>query len=123
MKKQDSLKEKRAKYNFVKPYGESDLENHAPRVGGKRNLKEITVYLDDDQEAFCYLVKKPSRAVVTAIGEAGAKKDTHKVQKIMIACVLEGDKEAYEYDGAIYLQLIERISDLVEKAKSDIAKI
>lgn len=119
----DTLKAKRAQYKTVKPYGESDIENHAPKVGGVRNLKEITVYLDDEEEAFSYLVKKPSRAVVQAIGEAGAKKETNKVQKLMMACVLEGDKDAYEYDGAIYLQLVERISDLVEKAKSDIAKI
>lgn len=121
--KRDKLKAKRAKYKEIKPYGEAEIENHAPRVGGRHNLKEINIYLDDEEMKFSYLVKKPSRAVVQATGEAGSKKDQAKTQKIMIGCVLEGDKDAYEYDGSIYLRLIEEIGVLFEKAKSDIAKI
>lgn len=112
------------KLEVVRPYGDAEIEAHAGKVGGKRNLREIVVETDDGY-AFHYLVKKPGRAIVQAIDFEGEKKspDTNRVHKLIISTVLEGDKEAYEFDGSIYMQLIQKIGGLIEQSKADIKKI
>lgn len=109
------------KNNIIRPYGETEINKHAAKFGGKRNLREIIVESEGEQYAF--LVKKPSRAVVQAIGEAGAKKDYNAVQKLNFGCVLEGDKDALEYDGAIYVSVVSKIAEMVEKAKVEVKKL
>ncbi len=109
----------------IRPFTEEQIEAHAAKCGGRRNLREIEI-LNDDNEKFVYLVKKPSRAVMQAIAFEGSKKDkmnTDTIQNLMIGCVLEGDREAYEYDGAIYTQLVKEIGVLSRKAKGDIKKL
>lgn len=106
----------------IKPYGQTEIDNHAAKVGGARNLREIIIETDDDME-FHYLVKKPSRSVIQAITDAEKKKDINVQQKIILGCVLEGDKEAYEYDGAIYSQLLSKVGQLMESAKGTIKKL
>ena len=106
----------------VKPYGETEIEAHAAKVGGRRNLKEIVVTTDDDY-AFYYLVKKPSKSVMQAIVHYESKKDYDGIQKLAMGCVLEGDREAYEHDGGIYLELSEQIGRLVNKTQSEIKKL
>lgn len=104
-----------------KPYNESDIENHSGKVGGRKNLREISVVVDDEE--YCYLVKKPGRKEVQAITAATEKKDLNQVQKLTLGCVLEGDREAYENDAAIYLQLMQQIGSLVKAANSSIKKL
>jgi len=113
---------KEQNYEVVKPYSEAEVEAHSGKVGGKRNLREVVIRTEDGYE-FHYLVKKPSRAVMQAIAENEQKKDLTAVQKLMLGCVLEGDKEAYEYDGAIYTELLENIGRLVDTAKSEVKKL
>ncbi len=105
----------------IRPYGEEEIISAAAKFGGKRNLREIIVESDGDK--FAYLVKKPSRSIVQAIEEAGAKKDIKTTQKLIAACVIDGDQTALENDGAIYLEVMERISDMVKKAKSEVKKL
>lgn len=109
----------------IKPFTEEQIETHAAKCGGRRNLREIVVLTDSDEQ-FVYLVKKPSRALLQALAEEdqkGEKKSITTVQKLMLGCVLEGDKEAYEYDGAIYTELLKAIGSLVKSAKGDIKKL
>jgi hypothetical protein len=109
----------------VHPFGETEIEAHAAKCGGRRNLREIPITTDDNEQ-FVYLVKKPTRAVMQALAEEenkGDKKNVTNIQKLMLGCVLEGDREAYEYDGAIYSQLLKSIGSLVKTAQSDIKKI
>lgn len=110
------------KLEVVRPFGDVEIEAHAAKVGGKRNLREVIVETDDGY-AFHYLVKKPSRAVIQAIVQHEAKKDITAQQKVMLGCVLEGDREAYENDGGIYGSLIGKIGELTNKANADIKKI
>lgn len=110
---------------IIKPYTDEQIDMHAAKCGGRRNLREIPVTTDNDEQ-FVYLVKKPSRAVLQAIAEEnekGDKKNVTNIQKLMLGCVLEGDKEAYDYDGAIYTQLIKSISQLIRTAQSDVKKL
>lgn len=109
----------------IRPFTEEQIEAHAAKCGGRRNLREIPITTDSNEQ-FVYLVKKPSRAVMQALAEEeqkGDKKNVTTVQKLMLGCVLEGDKDAYEYDGAIYSQLLKSIGSLVKTAQSDIKKI
>lgn len=104
-----------------KPYGEVEIEDYAGKVGGRKNLREINVKVDDIE--YYYLVKKPGRKEAQAIATATEKNDLNQVQKLTLGCVLEGDKEAYENDAAIYLQLMEQIGSLVQSATSSIKKL
>ena len=54
---------------------------------------------------------------------AGAKDNTDGVAKILLGCVLEGDLEAIENDGSLYLGMIEKITSLVGAAKGEIKKL
>lgn len=113
--------EKQSDLKIVKPWEEAQKEAHAGRVGGLRNLKEIEVDTDDGYR-FIYLVKRPTKNVMMAIAESEQKNDITGIQKLMLGCVLEGDKDAYENDGAIYMQLMERLGELGVNAKSRIKK-
>lgn len=109
----------------IKPYSEEQIDAHAAKCGGRRNLREISV-ITDDLEEFVYLVKKPSRNVLQAIAEENEKKDKKNIttiQNLMLGCVLEGDKEAYQHDGSIYTDLLKQMSHLVRTKRSEIKKI
>lgn len=110
---------------IIRPFTEEQIDAHAAKCGGRRNLREIPITTDSNEQ-FVYLVKKPSRAVMQALaeeGEKGDKKNITTIQKLMLGCVLEGDKEAYEYDGAIYTKLLKGIGGLVNTAKEEVKKI
>ncbi|SHH75126.1 hypothetical protein [Flavobacterium johnsoniae] len=109
----------------IRPFTDAEIDAHAAKCGGRRNLREISV-LTDNNEEFVYLVKKPSRNVLQAIAEEsnkGDKKNITVIQKFMLGCVLEGDKEAYEHDGSIYTDLLKQMSNLVKTKRSEIKKI
>jgi hypothetical protein len=111
-----------AKNKIIKPYTESHIDEHAGKVGGRRNLREVIIHTDDDC-SFHYLIKKPSKGVLQAVADYEAKKDIAGIQKVMMGCVLEGDKEAIEHDGAIYTDLLSKISELINSTKSEIKKL
>ncbi len=102
-----------------KTYTENDINQHAAKVGGKNNLREIIVI--DDNVEYHYLVKRPTRSVVQAV--AKNSNDVNAAAKIMIGCILEGDLEAIENNGAIYLSIVEKITSLIGGVKSEIKKI
>jgi hypothetical protein len=106
----------------IRPYDDVKINEHAAKVGGFRNLREIVLETEDNEE-FYYLVKKPSRAVMQAVAQYENKKDIDGVQKLMLGCVLEGDKEAYEFDGSLYAKLLEKISELLNDTKGTIKKL
>lgn len=106
----------------VKTWGEAEIEQHAGRVGGKRNLKEIEIETEDGY-LFSYLVKRPGRSVIQAVAEVEKKGDLTGVQNLLLGCVLAGDKDAYENDGAVYSQLLGCITSLVQEAESRLKKI
>lgn len=110
---------------IIRPFSDTEIEAHAAKCGGRRNLREIPITTDDNEQ-FVYLVKKPSRSVMQALAEEenkGDNKNVTTIQKLMLGCVLEGDKEAYDYDGAIYSQLLKAVGSLVKTATSDVKKI
>jgi|GEM_PF-713973 len=109
----------------LRPYTDEQVEEHAAKSGGRRNLREIAIDTDDGYQ-FVYLVKKPSKNLMQAIAAEESKKDKANVttlQNLMLGCVLEGDKDVYENDGAVYMQLVKNIGSLVKTAHGDLKKI
>jgi hypothetical protein len=107
---------------IFKPYTEADVIKHEAKVGGKRNLREI-ILIDDENNQFVYLVKRPTRSVIQAITESNNKKDINGASKILMGCVLEGELDQLENDGAMYLAMLENITTLISGVKSDIKKL
>lgn len=103
-------------------YTEVQISEHADKCGGKRNLREIIV-TDDEGEETAFLVRKPNRILVQAITAAGEKKDSNKATNLLLGCVLEGDMELLENDGSVFVNLAERISELLSKSKSEVKKL
>ena len=111
-----------SKITIVRPYDNEAIEAHSAKCGGKRNLREVVISTDDNEQ-FHYLIKKPSRAIMQAVADYEKKNDINKIQSLMLGCVLEGDKEAYEFDGSIYVKLLESISKLVHQNKEELKKL
>lgn len=107
---------------IIKPYTAETVAEHEAKVGGKRNLREVSIS-DDEGTVFVFLVKRPTRSVIQAITNANAKNDINAASKILMACVLEGDMDTVENNGAIYLALVENITTLIGGVKSEIKKI
>lgn len=109
-----------------RPFTEADIDKHAARVAGRRNLRDISILTDGGEYQFDYLIKKPSRAVMTAVTDKKGKKDgeaLNEVAKLLLGCVLEGDREAYEHDGSIYEELINKVSELAYSAEGHLKKL
>lgn len=106
-----------------KPFSKEVIDEHALKVGGKQNLREITILCEDDEVEYVYLVKKPNRAVIKAITDAKDKKNLNGVADLMLGCVLEGDREAYDNDGAVYEELLTQIGGLITKARGQVKKV
>jgi hypothetical protein len=107
---------------IVKPYTAEAVAEHEGKVGGKSNLREIIV-TDDEGYDFYYLVKRPTRSVIQAITASNGKNDINGASKILLGCVLEGDMNAIENNGAMYLALVENITTLISGVKSEIKKL
>lgn len=129
-KKNNKTVEKETKKEIVpivsRPYTEADIDGHAARVAGRRNLRDISILTDGGEYQFDYLIKKPSRSVITAITDKKGKKDgadLNEVAKLLLGCVLEGDREAYEHDGSIYEELINKVSELAYSAEGHLKKL
>jgi hypothetical protein len=85
---------------------------------GKHCISDLSVEIDGN-----YVVRKPDRTVLKAIGSHAQKNDVDKVNDVLIKnCVLGGDMEALDKDGQVYLEVLETINLLKTKAKSTIKK-
>lgn len=112
-----------AKQKVRRNYTEEQKLQHAAKFGGERNIREIIITDEEDGLQTAYLVRKPSRSVVQAITAAGQKQDANKATKLLIGCVLEGDMELIEHDGSVFVELAQRISELMQTTKSEIKKL
>lgn len=114
--------ENKEKLEVVKPFTDTEIEQHAAKVAGRRNLREVSIITDDGYE-FVYLIKKPTRSVMEAITDKKKDNDLNAVAKLMLGCVLEGDREAYEHDGAIYEELLKAVAALISTAEGHLKKL
>lgn len=89
---------------------------------GKSRIMDLQIEIDDDR-IYNFVVRKPDRSIIKAIGNYAAKNDVEKVNEVLIKnCVLGGDMEALEKDGGVYLKVLENVNLLNQKAKSTLKK-
>lgn len=88
---------------------------------GKSRISDLEVNVDD--QIYRFVVRKPDRNVLEAIGTHAAQKNVKGVNNVLIKnCVLGGDMEALEKDGEVYLEVLNHINLLKTKATSTIKK-
>lgn len=89
---------------------------------GKNSLTQVSV--ESNGENYEFIIKRPGRTVLDAIAEYGMKKEVTKANKVMVtSCVLAGDMEAMENDGAVYGAVLQEISALMEKTQTAVKKL
>lgn len=100
----------------------SDMNLEWEAKYGKSRIIDLEVKVSD-KETFKFVMRKPDRAVLEAIGKHAAKKDVQAANKVLISnCVLGGDMEALNKDGEVYLEVLEQLNLLKHQAKSTVKK-
>ena len=88
---------------------------------GKSRISDLDIEVDG--KTYKFIVRKPDRNVLKAIGRHAAQKDVEKVNVVLIKnCVLGGDMEALEKDGEVYLEVLDSVNLLKSKAKKTLKK-
>ena len=90
---------------------------------GENNITQLDITLDNDRQE-TYIVRKPGRKEIEAVGQHSINKDVSKANNVLIAnCVLHGDKELIESDGDVYATILEQLSFLMKKREVAIKKL
>jgi hypothetical protein len=88
---------------------------------GKHLLVDLEIEVDG--RTYNYVLRKPDRAVLEAMGKHAVSKNIELTNKSLIKnCVLGGDMEALEKDGSVYVEVLEQLQKLKSEAKSTIKK-
>ncbi len=115
----------------MKPYTQAELEDFKAKY--PRVVREIEVYpsgttFDKDgtpsEEPACFLVKKPSKSLLSLITSKEYKDAPEKINEAVVKnCVLVGDTELMENDASIYMGLVTELSTMIETAKVALKKV
>ncbi|QQV91582.1 hypothetical protein Peternella1_46 [Winogradskyella phage Peternella_1] len=88
---------------------------------GKHLLIDLEIEVDG--RTYNYVLRKPDRAVLEAMGKHAVSKNVELTNKSLIKnCVLGGDMEALEKDGSVYVEVLEQLQKLKSEAKSTVKK-
>ncbi|WP_438710860.1 hypothetical protein ACSTS3_19675 [Aquimarina muelleri] len=101
-----------------------DIEPIDPDIADYEKVKaKAEAKAEANAIVYRFVVRKPDRSVLSAIGKHAQQNNVEKVNEVLIKnCVLGGDMEALEKDGEVYLEVLESINLLKSKAKSTIKK-
>lgn len=89
---------------------------------GKKRISDLEIETSDGDVAR-FVIRKPDRQVLEAMGKYAAAKNVSATNKVLISnCVLGGDMEALEKDGEVYIEVLEQLNALKKKAKSTVKK-
>ena len=90
---------------------------------GEHNISQVDITLDNDKVE-TYIIRKPGRKEIEAVGQHSINKDVSKANNVLIAnCVLHGNKELIETDGDVYATILEQLSFLMKKREATIKKL
>lgn len=87
---------------------------------------EITITPKEEEAGTVarFVVIPPSRTVLNSLADFGIKKDVTNANKVLIAnCVLGGDMEQLEQDGATYTAVMEELGKLMSNKQASIKKL
>jgi len=88
-------------------------------------LKVLEIYPDEEaKEPIKFLVKKPGKSLVYLLSSKEYDRNIQASSEAMIAnCVLAGDMDAVENDGAVYSELIQQLSKMMNTARSALKNV
>jgi hypothetical protein len=88
---------------------------------GEKRLRRQTVTTAEG-EAVVFIIKKPTRTVIQAVG--AMKNDTDAANRLLIAnCVLAGDADSFENDGEVYGAVMRAIGLLMKASETKLEKL
>lgn len=89
---------------------------------GKKRISDLEIETSDGEVAK-FVIRKPDRQVLEAMGKHAAAKNVSATNKVLISnCVLGGDMEALEKDGEVYIEMLAQLNLLKNQAKSSVKK-
>ena len=88
---------------------------------GAGRIHDIEVQTPEGKHRFVIL--KPTRKVMELVAQAGDRDIASANQAFIANCVLGGDMEAIEYDGQVYLAVLEHIGQLIEQKQIKVKKL
>lgn len=93
-------------------------------------ISVLEIQMDDEDDVIDepsvarFIIRKPSRTEMDAVGELGIKKELTKANKMLISnCVLGGDMDILEMDGTVYGEVIANIEKMMSARKSSLKKL
>jgi hypothetical protein len=97
------------------------LQDWKARHGDR--LQELSIETDGGIVAR-FVVKPPSRTVVDLVGQHGQSKRLVEANKVLTAnCILGGDLDLLENDGAVYAAVIEHLGSMLRKKAVTVKKL
>ncbi|CDF80570.1 hypothetical protein BN863_28580 [Formosa agariphila KMM 3901] len=89
---------------------------------GKKRISDLSIETSDG-ETVNFVIRKPDRQVLEAMGKHAAVKNVSATNKVLISnCVLGGDMEALEKDGEVYIEVLAQLNMLKQQAKATVKK-
>lgn len=90
---------------------------------GENSLTQVTIK-GDDGASYDYIIRRPARREMNAMGNHATKNDPSKVNDVLIKnCVLHGDTDVFDQDGSIYLTLVNKITQMMSVRESEVKKL
>ena len=112
---------------MTKAYTEEQIEAYKakyPNVVGEVTLVPSKFDESEEDDPCYFLVKKPSKALLTMLGSKEYKDDSEKANNALISkCVLAGDMEMLENDSSVFTGLIEKLLNLSNVTKVQLKKV
>ena len=108
-------------------YTEEQIEAYKakyPNVVGEVTLVPSKFDESEEDDPCYFLVKKPSKALITMLGSKEYKDNPENANNALISnCVLAGDMEILENDSSVFTGLIEKLVNLSNVTKVQLKKV
>ncbi|MEH0008012.1 MAG: hypothetical protein V6Z82_04760 [Flavobacteriales bacterium] len=88
---------------------------------GTSRIHDIEVQTPEGKN--CFVILKPTRKVMELVAQAGDRDIATANQAFIANCVLGGDMDAIDYDGQVYLALLEYIGALIQQKQIKVKKL
>lgn len=104
-------------FTEITSFTKEEFENLKVKHG-----RAYVVTVEDEGKTLHFAAVRPTRSIISAIGDAAAKQDIAKVNDLLVKNLLKlGNLEALE-DGTTYLTVVSELGKMLEPAKSFLQK-
>lgn len=117
-----------ADYKKFSDIPSEQIEEWKNKYKGMVSLLEVEMNdeddISDDIPIARFIVRRPSRNTMDAVGELGVKREITKANKALITnCVLGGDMEVLDSDGSVYAAVIDSLERMMTVRKRSLKKL